>query len=90
YRTFYSSGGVNNFLFKDVEVDRLLDLGRSQTAIKEREATYDSLQSLLIEKAPAVFLYCPNENQVMGPKVSGFKLIGNGSLFYLTYTKVAP
>ena len=90
YRTFYSSGGVNNFLFKDAEVDRLLDLGRSQTVIKDREATYDSLQSLLIEKAPAVFLYCPNENQVMGPKVTGFKLIGNGSLFYLTYTKIAP
>ncbi len=90
YRTFHSTGGVNNFLFKDADVDKLLDAGRNQTVLADRKASYDKLQSLLIEKAPAVFLYSPNENQVMSPKVSGFKQIGNGSLFYITYTKVAP
>jgi peptide/nickel transport system substrate-binding protein len=89
YRTFYSTGGVNNFLFKDADVDKYLDLGRSQTKIADRKATYDKLQTLLSEKAPAVFLYCPNENQVVSSKVSGFKQIGNGSLYYLTNTQVA-
>lgn len=90
YRTFHSTGGVNNFMFKDAEVDKYLDLGRTQTAFADRKAAYDKLQVLLIEKAPAVFLYCPNENHVLGKKVSGFKQVGNGSLWYLTYTKIAP
>ena len=89
YRTFYSTGGVNNFLFKDAEVDKYLDQGRTQTKTAERKATYDKLQALLTDKAPAVFLYCPNENQVLSKKVSGFKIVGNGSLYYLTYAKVA-
>ncbi len=89
YRTFYSTGGVNNFLFKDADVDKLLDQGRTQTKVADRKATYDKLQAALSEKAPAVFLYCPNENQVVSSKVSGFKEVGNGSLFYLTYTQVA-
>ncbi|MEI6385794.1 MAG: ABC transporter substrate-binding protein [Spirochaetota bacterium] len=88
YRTFHSTGGVNNFMFKDADVDTLLDLGRTQTKQGSRKVTYDSLQSLLTTKAPAVFLYCPNENHVLGPRVSGFRQVGNGSLFYLAYTQV--
>jgi peptide/nickel transport system substrate-binding protein len=88
YRTFHSTGGVNNFMFKDADVDKLLDQGRTQTKQADRKVTYDSLQSLLTTKAPAVFLYCPNENHVLGPRVSGFRQVGNGSLFYLAYTQV--
>jgi peptide/nickel transport system substrate-binding protein len=88
YRTFHSTGGVNNFLFKDADVDKLLDLGRSLTRKAERKVTYDKLQALLTERAPAVFLYCPYENQVLGAKTKGFKLVGNGSLYYLTQTTV--
>ena len=88
YRTFYSTGGVNNFLFKNADVDKLLDQGRTQTRPAERKATYDRLQALLMEQNPAVFLYCPNENQVLSKHLSGFKLVGNGSLYYLTWTDV--
>ncbi len=88
YRTFHSTGGVNNFLFKDADVDKLLDEGRTLTKQADRKAVYDKLQALLIERAPAVFLYCPFENQVLNPKLTGFKQVGNGSLYYLTYSKV--
>jgi peptide/nickel transport system substrate-binding protein len=88
YRTFYSTGAVNNFLFKDSGVDALLDAGRSQTVLADRKSTYEKLQYLLSEKAPAVFLYCPNENQVVSKAVTGFKQVGNGSLFYITYAQV--
>ena len=88
YRTFHSTGAVNNFLFKDAAVDGLLDTGRSQTKFAERKVTYDKLQYLLSDRAPCVFLYCPNENQVMSTKVTGFKEVGNGSLWYLAYTQV--
>ncbi len=89
YRTLYSTGGVNNFLFKDPEVDKLLDLGRSQTKPADRKVTYDKLQILITKKAPVIFLYCPNETQVTGPRVKGFKMIGNGSLYYLAHTDIA-
>jgi len=88
YRTFHSTGGVNNFLFKDGEVDKLLADGRALTKPSDRKAVYDKLQVALTEKAPCVFLYCPYENQVLSPKVSGFKLVGNGSIYYITYSKV--
>ncbi len=90
YRTFHSTGGVNNFLFKDAAVDGLLESGRSQTSYADRKVTYDKLQYLLSDRAPAVFLYCPNENQVLSKRLSGFKLVGNGSLYYLTSTDVKP
>ena len=89
YRTFYSTGSVNNFLFKNADVDKLLDQGRIQTKPADRKTTYNQLQTLLSQQVPAVFLYSPNENQVLSAKISGFKLVGNGSLFYLTYAQVA-
>jgi peptide/nickel transport system substrate-binding protein len=89
YRMLYSTGGVNNFLFKDADVDKLLDQGRTQTRPADRKATYNQLQTLISQKAPLIFLYCPNENQVLSTKVSGFKIVGNGSLYYLTYAQVA-
>lgn len=88
FRSLHSTGGVNNFMFADAEVDKLLDLGRVQTVPAERKVTYDKVQVMLTEKAPLVFLYSPNENQVVSPKVEGFKQIGNGSLFYLASAKV--
>jgi peptide/nickel transport system substrate-binding protein len=89
YRMLYSTGGVNNFLFKNADVDKLLDQGRTQTKPADRKATYDQLQTLISQQAPLIFLYCPNENQVLSTKVSGFKIVGNGSLYYITYAQVA-
>jgi len=88
YRSLHSTGGVNNFMFKDAETDKLLELGREQTDPAQRKATYDKVQIVLSEKAPLVFLYCPNENQVTSPYVDGFKQIGNGSLYYVTHAQV--
>lgn len=87
YRMIHSTGGVNNFLFKDADVDRLLDKGRQLTAYAERKPVYDELQILLAQKAPIIFLYCPFETHVMSKNVKGFKQIGNGSLYYLVTTQ---
>ena len=89
YRTLHSTGGVNNFMYKDEELDRLLDLGRAQTNPAERKVTYDAVQKLLSEKAPVNFLYCPSENHVLRSSVEGFKQVGNGSLYYITHTQIA-
>lgn len=83
YRTFHSTGAVNNFLFKDSAIDRLLERGRVNVDPDRRKAVYDELQRALIEAAPAVFLYVPMETQVLQGYVRGFKIIGNGALYYL-------
>ncbi|MGH2375320.1 MAG: ABC transporter substrate-binding protein [bacterium] len=83
YRTFHSTGAVNNFLFKDGGIDRLLERGRVNLDPDRRRPIYDELQKALIEAAPALFLYVPMETQVLQGYVRGFKIIGNGALYYL-------
>jgi peptide/nickel transport system substrate-binding protein len=83
YRTFHSTGGVNNFLFKDGAIDRLLERGRVNVDADRRRAIYEDLQKTLIEAAPALFLYTPMETQVLQGYVRGFRIIGNGALYYL-------
>jgi len=83
YRTFHSTGAVNNFLFKDTAIDRLLERGRVNIDSARRRTIYDELQRALIEAAPALFLYVPMETQVLQPSVRGFRIIGNGALYYL-------
>ena len=38
-------------------------------------------------KAPIIFLYAPFETTVLSKSVKGFKQVGNGSLYYLTYAQ---
>ncbi len=88
YRTFYSTGAVNNFLFKDSAVDRLLDRGRVHVAAAERKPIYDDLQRALVQKAPAVFLYTPYNTAVLQSYVKGFRLIPTGALNYIEQTSI--
>jgi peptide/nickel transport system substrate-binding protein len=88
YRTFYSTGAVNNFLFKDDAVDKLLDRGRVHLTVAERKPIYDDAQRALVTDAPAVFLYTPYTSQVMQGYVKGFRVIPTGSLEYLQETSV--
>ncbi|HEV2439845.1 MAG TPA: ABC transporter substrate-binding protein [bacterium] len=88
YRTFYSTGAVNNFLFKDSTVDRLLDRGRVHVTVAERLPIYHDLEHALVTDAPAVFLYTPMESQVLQTYVKGFRLIPTGALNYLEQTSI--
>jgi len=83
YRTFHSTGAVNNFLFKDAAIDRLLERGRVNLDPDARRPIYAQLERALVEAAPALFLYTPMETQVLQGYVKGFRIVGNGSLYYL-------
>ena len=74
-------------MFKDAEVDALLDKGRALTKVSDRKPIYDQLQIALATKAPIIFLYAPFETTVLNKSVKGFKQVGNGSLYYLTYAQ---
>ncbi len=88
YRTFYSTGAVNNFLFKDATVDKLLDRGRVHVTVAERLPIYHDVERALVTQAPAVFLYTPMESQVMQTYVKGFRIIPTGALNYLEQTSI--
>ena len=88
YRTFYSTGAVNNFLFKDSTVDRLLDRGRVHVTVAERLPIYHDLEHALVTNAPAVFLYTPMESQVLQTYVKGFRIIPTGALNYVEQTSI--
>jgi len=88
YRSFHGTGAVNNFLFKDGGIDRLLERGRVNLEADARKPIYDELQRALIEAAPALFLYTPMETQVLQGYVRGFKIVGNGALYYLEEASV--
>jgi len=90
YRTFYSTGAVNNFLFKNASVDQLLDRGRVHETVADRKPIYDDLQRALVTDAPAVFLYTPDVNAVLAAYVKGFALVPTGSLDYLQQTSIQP
>jgi len=49
-----SANLYNNFLFKDAEVDALLDKGRTLTDYAARKQVYDDLQAMLAQKAPVI------------------------------------
>jgi peptide/nickel transport system substrate-binding protein len=87
YRMIHSTGGVNNFMFKDADVDALLDKGRALTKVADRKPVYDQLQIVLATKAPIIFLYCPLETQVLSKAVKGFKIVGDGNLYYIAYAQ---
>ena len=86
FRMLHSTGSVNNFMFKNAQLDDLLEKGRSTVEYKARKAVYDAAQKLIAEKAPVHFLYVGNENAVMQKYVKGFKVMPNGSLYYLEET----
>ncbi len=88
YRTFYSTGAVNNFLFKDAAVDRLLDTGRELASVTARQPIYHNLEKLLVRDAPAVFLYTSMETEVRQTYVKGFRIIPTGAITYLEQTSV--
>jgi len=88
YRTFYSTGAVNNFLFKDSTVDRLLDRGRVHVTVAGRLPIYHDLEHALVTDAPAVFLYTPMESQVLQTYVKGFRIIPTGALNYLEQASI--
>lgn len=63
----------NRGLYKNAEVDRLLDEGQRTISPVRRKAVYRRLQELLIEEAPWIYLCQTDECVVSQPWVRGVK-----------------
>jgi peptide/nickel transport system substrate-binding protein len=88
YRMLHSAGPVNNFLFKDPELDRLLDRGRVIVDYDRRKPIYDDAQRLIMEKAPIIPLYAPYDTWAMRRHVSGFRQVATAQYYYLEEVRI--
>jgi peptide/nickel transport system substrate-binding protein len=65
--------GLNLSAYENSAVDKLLEKARIATDEEERAEKYELLQSIIIEQAPAVFLYTPDyiymtSKDIIGPE----------------------
>lgn len=56
----FTPGGGNGSHYSNARVDELLALGRSQTDLEERKATYTEMAQILNDEVPWIFLWSPN------------------------------
>ena len=65
--------GLNLSVYKNDDVDRLLEKARQDTDMASRNAKYEELQNLIISDAPAVFLYNPYNTYVASKDIKGIQ-----------------
>jgi peptide/nickel transport system substrate-binding protein len=61
YTLWHSDGPDNITHYKNLRVDKLLEDGRETVTVGKRKQIYDDFQKYLLDDAPAVFLYYPDE-----------------------------
>jgi peptide/nickel transport system substrate-binding protein len=88
YRMLHSAGPVNNFLYKDSDLDRLLDRGRVIVDYDRRKTIYDEVQRLIMERAPVIPLYSPHDTWAMRGNVRGYRQVSTAQYYYLEETWV--
>lgn len=64
YTLWHSQGPDNITHYKNLRIDQLLEDGRKTVDVSQRKTIYADFQKYLMEDAPAVFLYYPDEYTV--------------------------
>lgn len=64
---------LNFISYKNAEVDRLIERGRSTFDQKERKKCYDRIQEILAEEQPYVFLYVPDALPIVHARFRGIE-----------------
>jgi peptide/nickel transport system substrate-binding protein len=73
YYSQHSSKGGNNYQkFANVQVDSLLQDGRTETDPAKRKTFYDQAAKIIVDQASYVYLYNPNVVQGWSPKLKGY------------------
>jgi peptide/nickel transport system substrate-binding protein len=64
YTLWHSEGPDNITHYKNLRIDKLLEDGRKTASATQRKSIYMDFQKFLMEDAPAIFLYYPDEYTV--------------------------
>jgi len=65
--------GLNLANYKNKKADELLEGGRIELSAESRAEKYEQLQEIILEDAPAIFLYNPDELYFVSKKIKGIK-----------------
>lgn len=66
--------GLNMALYENKDADKLLEEARQTLDREKRKLALEKFQNILIEDAPAVFLYSPNYLYLISAKIKGVSL----------------
>lgn len=66
--------GLNLSLYQNKKADKLLEQARITLDPESRAEKYQKFQNILIEDAPAIFLYSPNYTYWISPEIKGINL----------------
>lgn len=67
-------GGGNSTMFKDKEIDKLIDMAVREVELTKREELYKLIQRKVMEKQPLVCLWHKVDNVIHQPWVKGYKI----------------
>ncbi|MGJ0845175.1 peptide/nickel transport system substrate-binding protein [Tissierella praeacuta DSM 18095] len=89
YALYHSSqhgDAGNRTFYSNPEVDKLLDIGKTEVDTDKRLEAYKEAQNLIVEDAPQLFLYFSTQNAGENSAIQGFKLhpAGHHSLYNVT------
>jgi peptide/nickel transport system substrate-binding protein len=63
--------GLNLSLYENEEVDSFLEKGRASSDFEVQKDNYEKFQEIILEEAPAIFLYSPSYIYVTNSKIKG-------------------
>lgn len=88
YTVWHSSqfppGGLNHTYYKNEELDRLLEQGRTVLDQDERKRIYDRVQEILHEDQPYCFLYVPQALPIVNARFRGVEAAPAGIMHNFT------
>ncbi len=64
----------NTTYYANAEIDAMIDAARAEPGVKRRYQMYQKIEQMIVEDAPAVFLYHPMETYAIASRVGGFKV----------------
>jgi peptide/nickel transport system substrate-binding protein len=87
YRYWHSTGNLQVVSkYNTPELDALLTQARQTTDPEKRKDLYTQISTKLVDVAPWIWLYVPNQYRIMQPYVQGYVSMANGSAVFLRQT----
>ncbi|MBV8964606.1 MAG: ABC transporter substrate-binding protein, partial [Mycobacteriaceae bacterium] len=75
YYTQHHTGGKSNAQkFSNLEVDKLLDAGRTETNQDARKDIYARAATIIADQVSYIYLYNPSAIQAWTPRLSGYQV----------------
>jgi len=80
--------GANRGFYRNPQVDRLIEIGRRETDMEKRQATYQRIQQIVAEDLPYVSLFYVNNVAVISRRVKGMTLYPAGEYEFLNEIEI--